>query len=115
MTASRAPAMPTCANSPARPIATSVISGEDRNMLGVTDLWTYLAATVLIILLPGPNSMYVLSVAARRGVRYGYRAAGGVFVGDAILMAASAAGVASLLRASPWLFAIVKYAGAAYL
>ena len=84
-------------------------------MLGVTDLWTYLAATVLIILLPGPNSMYVLSVSARRGVRYGYKAAGGVFVGDTILMAASAAGVASLLKTSPWLFAVVKYAGAAYL
>lgn len=84
-------------------------------MLGVTDLWTYVIATVLVILLPGPNSLYVLSVAARRGVRDGYRAATGVFVGDAVLMIASAAGVASLLQASPVLFSIVKYAGAAYL
>lgn len=36
-------------------------------MLGVTDLPTYLAGLVLIILLPGPNSLYVLSVAARGG------------------------------------------------
>ncbi|MGH8881687.1 MAG: leucine efflux protein LeuE [Stackebrandtia sp.] len=84
-------------------------------MLGVTDLWTYIIATVLVILLPGPNSLYVLSVAARRGVRYGYRAACGVFVGDAVLMVASAAGVASLLKTSPVLFSVVKYAGAAYL
>jgi leucine efflux protein len=38
-----------------------------------------------------------------------------VFVGDAVLMALAAAGAASLLRSSPVLFAIVKYAGAAYL
>jgi leucine efflux protein len=41
-------------------------------MLGITNIWTYVIGTVAIILLPGPNSMYVLSVAARRGVRAGY-------------------------------------------
>ncbi len=84
-------------------------------MLGVTDLPTYLAGLVLIILLPGPNSLYVLSVAARRGVRKGYAAAAGVFCGDAVLMTLSAAGVASLLQANALLFGIVKYAGAGYL
>lgn len=84
-------------------------------MLGVTDLWTYVIATVLVILLPGPNSLYVLSVAARRGVRAGYRGAGGVLLGDTVLMVVSAAGVASLLQAAPLLFTVVKFAGAAYL
>lgn len=36
-----------------------------RLMLGVTDLPTYLAGLLVIVLLPGPNSLYVLSVAAR--------------------------------------------------
>ncbi|HSX99528.1 MAG TPA: leucine efflux protein LeuE, partial [Streptomyces sp.] len=84
-------------------------------MFGVTDLPTYLAGLVLIVLLPGPNSLYVLSVAARRGIRTGYRAAAGVWVGDAVLMTLSAAGVASLLQANAVLFAVVKYAGAGYL
>ncbi|MBG0852989.1 leucine efflux protein LeuE [Streptomyces spinoverrucosus] len=84
-------------------------------MFGVIDLPTYLAGLVLIILLPGPNSLYVLSVAARRGVRAGYTAAAGVFCGDAVLMTFSAAGVASLLQANALLFGIVKYAGAGYL
>lgn len=84
-------------------------------MFGVTDLPTYLAGLVLIILLPGPNSLYVLSVAARRGVRAGYRAAAGVWCGDTVLMTLSAAGVASLLQANALLFGIVKYAGAGYL
>ncbi|MFD3791409.1 leucine efflux protein LeuE [Streptomyces cyaneofuscatus] len=84
-------------------------------MLGVTDLPTYLAGLVLIVLLPGPNSLYVLSVAARRGVRTGYKAAAGVWTGDAVLMTLSALGAASLLQTTPLLFAIVKYAGAGYL
>ncbi|CAL9508952.1 Leucine efflux protein [Streptomyces sp. enrichment culture] len=84
-------------------------------MFGVIDLPTYLAGLVLIILLPGPNSLYVLSVAARHGVRAGYRAAAGVWCGDTVLMTLSAAGVASLLQANALLFGIVKYAGAGYL
>ncbi|GIJ26927.1 putative membrane protein [Micromonospora qiuiae] len=84
-------------------------------VLGITDIWTYVLGTVAIVLLPGPNSLFVLSTAARRGVRTGYRAAGGVFVGDGLLMFLSAAGVASLLRAYPPIFLVIKYAGAAYL
>ncbi|MGV9419283.1 leucine efflux protein LeuE [Streptomyces sp. NPDC003674] len=84
-------------------------------MFGVIDLPTYLAGLVLIVLLPGPNSLYVLSVAARRGVRSGYTAAAGVWCGDTVLMTLSAAGVASLLQANAVLFDIVKYAGAGYL
>ncbi|TWV29439.1 leucine efflux protein LeuE [Streptomyces misionensis] len=84
-------------------------------MFGVVHLPTYLAGVALIVLLPGPNSLYVLSVAARRGVRAGYTAAAGVFCGDTVLMTLSAAGVASLLQANPLLFGIVKYAGAGYL
>ena len=84
-------------------------------MFGITDLGTYLAAAIFIILLPGPNSLYVLSVAAQRGVRAGYTAACGVFVGDTVLMTAAAAGGASLLMASPQVFFVVKMAGAVYL
>ncbi|MDN7429420.1 leucine efflux protein LeuE [Burkholderia sp. AU45388] len=83
--------------------------------LGITDIWTYVFGVIFIILLPGPNSMYVLSLAAQRGVKAGYRAACGVFVGDTVLMVLSAAGVASLLKANPLLFSVVKYGGAAYL
>lgn len=84
-------------------------------MLGITDLSTYLVGLVLIILLPGPNSLYVLSVAARRGTADGYRAAAGVWTGDAALMILSAAGVASLLKTNDLAFSIVKWVGAGYL
>ena len=83
--------------------------------LGITDFWTFLLGTIFIVILPGPNSMYVLSVAAQRGVKPAYQGAGGIFLGDLILMVLSACGVASLLKASPALFYVVKYIGAAYL
>ncbi|MEV1177647.1 leucine efflux protein LeuE [Nonomuraea sp. NPDC049784] len=82
---------------------------------GITNFWTYVIGAFLIILLPGPNSLYVLSFAAQHGVRQGYRAAAGVFLGDTVLMFLAAAGAASLLRSNPLLFTIVKYAGAGYL
>jgi leucine efflux protein len=84
-------------------------------MLGITDLGTYALGAFLIVLLPGPNSLYVASVAARKGIRTGYQAAAAVFVGDIILMVLSAAGVASLLKANEALYAVVKYTGGAYL
>lgn len=84
-------------------------------MYGVTDIATYTLGVVIIVLLPGPNSLFVLSVAGRPGVAAGYRAACGVFLGDLLLMVLAAAGMASLLRAYPGLFDLLKYAGAAYL
>ena len=82
---------------------------------GVTDLPTFVIGTIFIVLLPGPNSLYVMTVASRAGVGAGYRGACGIFVGDAILMLLAATGAASLLLAQPAVFQIVKYAGAGYL
>mgnify|MGYP000691565738 CR=1 FL=1 len=67
---------------------------------GVTDLWTYVVGALGIILLPGPNSLYVLSVATVRGVKAGYQGACGVFVGDTILLFLTALGAAGALLAA---------------
>ncbi|AKX45659.1 hypothetical protein AKN87_11560 [Thiopseudomonas alkaliphila] len=83
--------------------------------LGVVELWAYVIGTVLIVLLPGPNSLFVLSTAVQRGVAAGYRAAAGVFIGDSLLMLFSALGMASLLKTHPMLFDVFKMIGAAYL
>lgn len=84
-------------------------------MFGITDLTAYLIGTTVIILLPGPNSLFVLSVAARQGVRDGYRAAAGVMVGDAALMLLSVLGVAALAKTHPTAYLALRLAGAAYL
>jgi len=82
---------------------------------GITDLGTFILGTIIIVLLPGPNSLYVMSVASRFGVGAGYRGAFGIFAGDTILMVLAAGGVASLVQAVPALFLALKYAGALYL
>jgi len=84
-------------------------------MLGITDLPTYLAITVVTILLPGPNSLFVLAIAARQGVKDGYKAALGVMLGDTLLMLMSVLGVAALMRTHPTLFLGLRLLGASYL
>lgn len=53
---------------------------------GITDLATFIVGTIIIVLLPGPNSLYAMSVASRRGVAAGYRGACGIFLGDTMLI-----------------------------
>lgn len=84
-------------------------------MYGITDLATFVLGTIFIVLLPGPNSLYVMTVASRQGIGPGYWGALGIFVGDALLMLAAATGAASALKAMPWLFDGLKTAGALYL
>ncbi len=84
-------------------------------MFGVLNIWTYLAGLIMIILTPGPNSLYVLKSGSSLGIKQGYKAASGVLLGDAILILLSYLGVASLIQTSPVLFTIIRYLGAAYL
>lgn len=83
--------------------------------LGIVNIGVFVVGTVLIILAPGPNSLYVLATATRRGIRDGYTAAGGVVVGDSILMLAASLGVDSVVRLYPLAFSVIQYAGAVFL
>ncbi|GKX54180.1 leucine efflux protein [Leminorella grimontii] len=83
--------------------------------MGVINLWTYIIGVIFITLVPGPNSLFVLTSSAKHGVKEGYKSAFGVFLGDATLIFLAFLGVASLVRTSPLFFSVVKYAGAAYL
>lgn len=83
--------------------------------VGVMNLPTYLVGALFIILLPGPNSLFVLKTTVTHGVKPAYQAALAVFIGDAILMFCAFIGVASLIRTTPILFTIVKSLGAIYL
>ena len=80
-------------------------------MFGITDLTTFIIGTILIVILPGPNSLFVMSIASK----YGIKGALGVYTGDLILILLTAFGAASLLHAFPWLFIILKIVGAFYL
>ena len=82
---------------------------------GITDLTTFVLGTVFIILVPGPNSLYVLSVASRFGIAPGLRGLLGVASGDIVLMLLTATGMASVIKTLPFFLPALQYAGAAYL
>ncbi|KWW06203.1 leucine efflux protein LeuE [Escherichia fergusonii] len=82
---------------------------------GVLNYWTYLVGAIFIVLVPGPNTLFVLKNSVGSGIKGGYLAACGVFIGDAILMFLAYAGVATLIKTTPLLFNIVRYLGAFYL
>lgn len=83
--------------------------------LGIIQFWTFLSGVIVIILLPGPNSLFVLKTSISRGAQAAWQALAAVLLGDALLILLAYLGVASLLLASPELFRGVRYLGAAYL
>lgn len=83
--------------------------------LGVINLSVFVVGAVLVILMPGPNSLYVLATAVRRGARDAVKAAAAVVVGDGVLMLLAALGAGSAARLYPTIFSTLQYAGAAYL
>jgi threonine/homoserine/homoserine lactone efflux protein len=83
--------------------------------MGIQDLWTFVAAVLVFLALPGPGTFTLLTATGRGGVRGGYTALFGLLLGDQILMWLAVAGVAALLKANPMVFHAVQYLGAAYL
>lgn len=80
------------------------------------DLWlAFVAASVALLLLPGPNVMLVLGYALSHGRRVAMAMALGVAVGDFLALTASLFGLGALVQASAELFAILKWTGAVYL
>ncbi len=73
-----------------------------------------LAATVLL-LIPGPTILLVVSQSLVQGRKVVPTAVAGVTLGDAVAMAASLLGMGAVLAASATLFIALKWIGAAYL
>ncbi|MFB4316107.1 LysE family translocator [Actinomadura sp. 21ATH] len=78
-------------------------------------LAAFTLATIVAMVTPGPDMLFVLGCGVRGGPRAGLLATAGVITGDAIYVAVAAAGLAALLTAAPVAFTVVRIAGAAYL
>ena len=80
------------------------------------EIWiTFVAASTVLLLIPGPTVLLVLSYALSQGRRVAVATAAGVAFGDLIAMSASLAGLGALVLASATLFTFIKWIGAAYL
>lgn len=75
----------------------------------------FLAAALILAATPGPGIFYVLTRSLAGGRREGIESSAGTFLGGLVHVVGAALGVSAILSASAVLFAIVKYAGAAYL
>lgn len=82
---------------------------------GVVDISTFVLGTIFIVLIPGPNSLYVMTTASRQGHKAGFASAFGVFCGDALLMLMTAMGAATLLQTHDTVFTLLQVLGAGYL
>lgn len=80
------------------------------------DLWlAFAAAATVLLIIPGPTVLLVLSYALSKGRSVAVASATGVALGDLVAMTASLAGLGALVMASATLFVALKWAGAAYL
>jgi Putative threonine efflux protein len=75
----------------------------------------FVAASIALLLIPGPTVLLVLSYAISQGKRVAIATVGGVALGDFIAMSASLAGLGALVLASATLFTVLKWVGAVYL
>jgi threonine/homoserine/homoserine lactone efflux protein len=84
-------------------------------MLGITDLWLFVAAGLLLNITPGPDMAYIMGRSAQGGTRAGAVAALGISAGCFVHIAAAALGLSAILATSAEAFFILKLVGAAYL
>lgn len=75
----------------------------------------YVAATLVLLIIPGPTILLVVSYALSEGRRAALASTAGVVLGDLTAMVLSLAGLGALMAASATAFTIVKWIGAAYL
>ena len=75
----------------------------------------FLAATAILLVIPGPTVLLVVSYALGQGWHAALPIAVGVALGDFTAMTLSMAGVGALLAASAVMFTVLKWIGAAYL
>ena len=73
------------------------------------------AASAVLLVIPGPTILLVMSYALGQGMRAALPLAVGVGLGDLTAMTLSMLGVGALLATSAMLFTILKWIGAAYL
>lgn len=78
-------------------------------------LLVFSGVALVLLLVPGPAVIYIVTTAATQGRRAGLISVAGIHVGTLVHIAAALAGLSAIIVASATAFTIVKLAGAAYL
>ena len=84
-------------------------------MFGIHDLGLFIVSGLLLTIMPGPDSLLIMTRSATQGSRAGCTAALGIGTGTFVHVFAGALGLSAILATSATAFTVVKYAGAAYI
>jgi threonine/homoserine/homoserine lactone efflux protein len=78
-------------------------------------LVVFLGATLLLLVVPGPAVLYIVTRSVTQGRKAGLVSVLGIHLGTLVHIAAAVAGLSALIAASATAFTVVKLAGAGYL
>jgi threonine/homoserine/homoserine lactone efflux protein len=78
-------------------------------------IWSFILASALIELTPGPNMTWLAVTGATKGRSQALAAVAGICLGLAIAATVAALGLSTLLQQWPWLFHSLRIAGTVYL
>ena len=78
-------------------------------------LTLFVTAALVLLVIPGPAVLYIVTQSVEHGRRAGLTAVGGIHVGSLVHVAAATVGLSALLVSSAVAFSAVKLVGAAYL
>lgn len=84
-------------------------------MLDINSFYLFVVSVFLLSITPGPDMAYVVGQSLANGRRAGIISAAGVALGSCTHALAAVIGLTAVIAASPVLFSVVKYVGAAYL
>ncbi len=84
-------------------------------MIPWDNLWLFVVASVLLVLTPGPNLLYLISRTLCQGRAAGVVSLAGTTTGFLVHIVAAALGLSAVFVAIPVLYDLVRWAGAAYL
>lgn len=84
-------------------------------MFGTHDVWLFVVSGLLLNVMPGPDTLYIIGRSSTMGWPAGAVAALGIGTGILVHIMAAALGLSALLAASATAFIAVKTIGAAYL
>jgi threonine/homoserine/homoserine lactone efflux protein len=80
-----------------------------------TTLLVFALAAGVLVAIPGPNHIYIVTRSLAQGRRVGLASAFGVETGTLVHIAAASVGLSALIASSAVAFNLVRYLGAAYL
>ena len=84
-------------------------------MFGIHDLPLFIISGLLLNIMPGPDSLLIMSRSASQGWRAGVAVTMGTGTGTMVHVLAAAIGLSAILATSATAFMLVKYVGAAYI